>query len=456
MAAGPSAAPSAGRRRGSRYRNGQCRRRCRTARSDGHRPGNQYRNGCRPDRRNHDRSGRRRCHRHGLSNRCHADRRRGGHRYCRDSRHHADRRHRKDGKADRRRSSSHDAERHTRTSARRLAGSQAQTSGIPRRRGRGRLRSAARHPGRRHRRHRAGTSRTAGQTVPGYIRYDLLHRGCHRHGSNRRQCFRRPDRMPHRSRGPSCHACRRQRRPGHATVHRRTHRRSRHGYPSSRHGSQRAPRRTHRGRRRSREIRQSPCRPRRNRRDSNSRRSSPRIDCSHPSPRGAPSRRSYDPRRRSGVRRSGVRARHRRRRAPARCRPQPLKPPPEHISLHPTRNKALTDPPQRPTLLAVIRLIAKARNDLGRKARYTQAILPPRKTLPRSFGLRSQCPLGKGACDASARSRDFGLHWADERIAMITKTFIVAKDPNRIGAPILRDHGNASGIRGLRPAVSGG
>jgi hypothetical protein len=351
----------AGRRRGSHHRNGCCRHRMTGARLAGRHRGSHHRNGHRPDRRNDDPRGRRRCRRHGPgpgpgTRRRGAGRRHGGRRRCRGSRHRADRHHRGGGRDGRCQRSSRDGERRTQMTAHRLAGSRrAQRNGIHRRRrDRGRCRSAARHPCRhpcrRRGRHRLGTNRTAGQTAPGCSRHDCPHRGCLRRGSSRL------DRIRRRSHGSSWGADHRQRRPGRAKA-RHIHRRNHRGYRSSRHASHRGPRRTRHGHRLSREIRQSPYRHWWSRRGSNSRRSSHQIDRSHPSPPGVPNR--HGPRHRSGVRRLGVHARHRRRRAPARCRPQPLKPPPEHISLHPTRSNDPHRPASHPPFLAVIRLPGK-------------------------------------------------------------------------------------------------
>ena len=265
-----------------------------------------------------------------------------------------------------------------------MAGNPVRKIGIHRKTGRGRRRSAARHRGLGHQRHRAGKNPTAGQTAPGCSRHRRPHRDCHRGGSNRRS-FHCRDRIRQQRHGSSWDACHRRRRPGHVTGRRQSRRRSRPGCPSSRHGSHCGPRRTHRGRCPIRGIRQSLCCHRWSRRGSNCRRPSHRIDRSHPSPLGVPNRQSYGPRHRSGVRHLGVRhlgvrhlgvrARYRRRRAPARCRPQPLKPPPEHISLHPTRSKTQTDPSHTDASCCYLALIRPG-NDSGRKARYTRAILP--------------------------------------------------------------------------------
>ena len=49
-------------------------------------------------------------------------------------------------------------------------------------------------------------------------------------------------------------------------------------------------------------------------------------------------------------------------------------------------------------------------------------------------------PVSEGARDASACSRDTRSQRSSQRIAIITKTFFLAKDPNPITAVILRDH----------------
>jgi hypothetical protein len=354
-------------------------------------------------------------------------------------------------------------ERRIRTSAHRPADSPAQRGDIRLRRGRGRFRSDARHPGRRHRPRRAGRNPTAGQTVRGCprSRHGRQHRDCHRRGksSHRRRCRYR-DRMSRRSPGSSSGACRRRRRRGRATVRRHTRHRSRRGCPRSRHESQAGPHRTRRGRRRRpiREIRRSHGR-RRNQRDSNTRRSNRRTGRSRPTPLdapGAPNRPSYGPRHHSGVRRrSGAHARHRRRRAPARCRPQPLKPPPEHISLHPTRPKDSPRPATAP------RVSCCYPSDYGADKSSWKICTPLackssiKKNLPRSFAPR----LGATETEMSTRfmrqnsQATPGPGPKTRPTAMIAKTYFLAKDPHRTDAQILRHDGSANGDAGsgIRP-----
>jgi len=73
--------------------------------------------------------------------------------------------------------------------------------------------------------------------------------------------------------------------------------------------------------------------------------------------------------------------------------------------------------------------------------------LPAPTRMPAGPPSRAQCRLAKGARDSSARSRDVGSHPAARRIAVIPKTFIMAKEIRAMRVKslrankILRDHG---------------